>query len=138
MVQNNFTTLVAVTTAAVLGLWGAIDLFDALKQNPQRDRYRIEETAARYALAAAALPPEAKVIGYLSDSAYEEVRGQAMFFSAQYQLAPSFISTKPDRDWVLGNFAQPGDWAALGAPHGLRLERDLGNGLVLYRRAAAR
>ena len=139
MAPSKWTTLAAVGVAAALGLWGAMDLFAALKQNTQRDPYRIEETIARYLTAAAALPREARVIGYLSDSPYELPRGQVMFFTAQYALAPRLVAAKADGlEWVLGNFAQPGDWSALGTPHGLRVERDLGNGLVLYRRAAAR
>ena len=134
--QSNTLTLAAVGAAALLGLWGALDLQLALKQNPQRDRYRLEELTARYAPAAAALPKEAKVIGYLSDSPFEQPRGQVMFFSAQYALAPRLLGAKPDQAWVLGNFAQAGDWGAFGAPHGLQVERDLGNGLVLYRKAA--
>ncbi len=121
----------SVFLAAAIGLWGALDLFEALKRNPQRDQYRVEEMLARYEPAAAALPADVKVIGYVSDQPYEQVRGQVMFFSAQYALAPRLISAKPDQEWVLGNYAQPG----AGAPAGFRLERDLGNGLALYRRA---
>lgn len=135
---NNATTIGAIIAAAVLGLWGSIGLFEALKRNPQTDQYRIEEMTARYAPVAAALPNEVKVIGYLSDSPYEQPRGQVLFFTAQYALAPRVISAKPDQVWVLGNFAQPSDWSALGAPHGLQVERDLGNGLVLYKRQAPR
>lgn len=126
--------------AAALGLWGSLDFYRVLKQNPQRDQYRIEEMEARYQPVEAALPPgdAAKVIGYLSDSPYEQPRGQLLFFTAQYALAPRLVSSKPDQEWVLGNFAQPGDWAALGAPHGLRVERDLGSGLVLYRKGGAK
>ena len=137
MAASNGMALAAVGAAAVLGLWGALDLQQALKRNPQRDQYRIEETQARYLGAAAALPKDVHVLGYLSDSPYEQARGQVMFFSAQYALAPRLVSAKPDQEWVLGNFAQQGDWTALGAPHGLRVERDLGSGVVLYRKAAA-
>lgn len=126
---------VATWAAALLALWGALDLYQALKQQPRRDEYRMEEMSARYAPVAAALPDDVRVLGYLSDSPYEQARGQVMFLSGRYWLAPRLLTVAPDQAWVLGNFAQPGDWAALGAPHGLRVERDLGSGLVLYRRA---
>lgn len=137
MPPSNTKTLASVFAAAALGLWGALDFYRALNQNPQGDQYRTAEMEARYAPAKSVLQSAgdaAKVIGYLSDSPYEQPRGQVLFFTAQYALAPRLVSTKPDQEWVLGNFAQPGDWAAAGAPHGLRVEKDLGNGLVLYRK----
>jgi hypothetical protein len=130
--------LAAIGAAALLGLWGALDILTALKKNPQRDQYRIEEMSARYLPLAAALSNGVKVIGYLSDSPLDQPRGQVMFFSAQYALAPRLLSSKPDREWVLGNFAQQADWNAAGAAQGLVVERDLGNGLVLFRKAPRR
>lgn len=125
MVRN-----ISIFAAALLGLWGALDLFEALRQNPQRDPYRVEEMLARYEPVAAALPASVKVIGYISDLPYGGVQGQVLFFTAQYALAPRLISTKPDQEWVLGNYAQPAP-----VPEGFRVEHDLGNGLILYRRS---
>ena len=45
-------------SAALLGLWGVLDLFDALKRNPQWDQYRIEETLARISALGGGAPGE--------------------------------------------------------------------------------
>jgi len=37
-------------------------------------------------------------------------------------------------EWALGNFARPGNFAERGAQAGYRVVRDLGNGVVIYRR----
>ena len=57
------------------------------------------------------------MIGYVSDLIYEQVRGQVLFFAAQYALARVFA--KRDQEWVPGNHAQPG----AGCPTG-SVERD--------------
>jgi hypothetical protein len=105
---------ISVFLAALLGLWGALDLFEALKRNPQRDQYRMEEMLARYEPVSAALPANVKVIGYVSDLPYGEVRRQVLFFAAQYALAPRLISAKPDQEWVLGIMRSPGSVCQAG------------------------
>jgi hypothetical protein len=58
----------------------------------------------------------------------------AMFNSARYALAPRLLVEGTDRDWVLGNFAKPADYAALARERGLTVVQDFGNGVVLFGR----
>jgi hypothetical protein len=36
--------------------------------------------------------------------------------------------------FVIGSFGKPADFAGIGCTHGLRLERDFGDGRVVYQR----
>jgi hypothetical protein len=54
------------------------------------------------------------------------------YLLAQYALAPVVLSESTEPELVIGNF-EPG--AVLPARPGLRVLRDFGNGLVLFRRA---
>jgi hypothetical protein len=54
------------------------------------------------------------------------------YLLAQYSLAPLLLIENTDPEFVVGNF-DPG--AAHPAPAGLRVVRDFGDGLVLFRRS---
>ena len=127
----------AVLIAAVLALAGAFQYWDAETtfQHQSSDPYRIADQGVRLADFRAAVPPNA-VLGYLADVPFEDTLGQSMYFAAQYQLAPRVLERTESADLVLGNFTRPADFAALGRAHGLRLERDFDNGVVLFRREA--
>ena len=77
---------------------------------------------------------ENAVLGYVSDAEPRNANGVAIFTAAQYALAPRLLEVGTEREWVLGNFAKPVDFQAVGARYSLHLERDFGNGVVLYRR----
>jgi hypothetical protein len=101
-----------------------------------QDPYLINAQPARLGEAARLLPDKA-VIGYLSDLSLADTPGQAAYFGAAYALAPRLVTRDPDSpQWVLGNFSRPQDFAAAGAAHHLVLVRDLGNGVVVFRRSA--
>ena len=82
--------------------------------------------------------PAGAILGYLTDVPAEDNLAATMFFSAQYALAPRLLQKGDSFDAALGDFTRPGDFAALGRQHGLRLERDFGNGVALFRREAHR
>jgi hypothetical protein len=54
------------------------------------------------------------------------------YLLAQYALAPVVLIESTEPDFVVGNFV-PG--RAPSTPAGFRIERDFGNGLVLFRRS---
>jgi hypothetical protein len=86
---------------------------------------------------AARLLPEKSVVGYLSDLPLSDTPGQAAYFGVASFLAPRLVVRDPDNPaWVIGNFSRPQDYAAAGAVHRLEFVRDLGNGVVLFRRGA--
>jgi hypothetical protein len=74
------------------------------------------------------------ILGYLTDIPTEDILATSMFLAAQYELAPRILQKSDAFDAVLGNFTRPADFASLGRQHGLRLDRDFGNGVVLFRR----
>jgi hypothetical protein len=123
--------IAATALYAVLSHYGAVR--DANRQNP--DPYMVSDQLARFAAVRASLPPEATLC-YLSDIPFEETRGSAMFFGAQYALAPFplRLSLQPDHcRLVLGNFSQPVDFVEMQTRHRLSFVHDFGTGVVLFR-----
>ena len=123
--------------AAALSLWGSVQYWDAetAYQRQSPDPYGLAGQAARLADFQAAVPADA-ILGYLTDVPPEDPRASSMFFAAQFALAPRILRQTDAADLVLGNFTRPGDFAAAGRQHGLQLQRDFGNGIVLFRREA--
>ncbi len=123
--------------AAALSWWGAFAFRDAEASYQARsaDPYRIADQGARLANVRAALPPNA-VIGYISDIPADNPLSGPVFTVTAYQLAPRIIQMGDSYAVVLGNFTKPADFASVGRQHGLRVERDFGNGVVLFRREA--
>jgi hypothetical protein len=136
---NSSTALVtaAVMLAAALSLAGSVQYWNAESdyQHQSPDPYRIADQATRLADFRTAVPPDA-ILGYLTDVPADNTLNASMFFAAQYQLAPRLLQKDQSHDLVLGNFARPADFASLGQQHGLRIERDFGNGILLFRKEA--
>jgi hypothetical protein len=122
---------------ALLSLVSALDYYRQVTQNAvTEDPFRIAEQQERFRGVAAAIPPES-LVGYLSDLPETEARGGLMFVGAQYALAPALVvplDRTPKAEWVLGNFSQPVAYGEIGRQHGLKIARDFGFGVVLYRR----
>ena len=127
----------AVAVAALLSLWGSFEYsgLESAYQQQFRDPYQIAAQFSRLDSVQSVIPEKA-ILGYLTDAVPGSVVGDAMFNGAQYVLAPRVLQRGAAFDLVLGNFTKPGDFAALGRAQGLRLERDFGNGVVLFRREA--
>jgi len=120
--------------AAVLSLWGVIEYYGFERDFHQhRDPYKIVAQFVRFEGLRAAVPGDA-VLGYVSGEEPGSELAQAMFNAAQYNLAPRLLQKDKALDWTVGNFARPVDFAAVGRQYGLRVERDLGNGVILYRK----
>jgi hypothetical protein len=121
--------------AVLLGIAGALQSYRAESdyQEAHRDRYLISAQSPTFAPLVAMVPVDAEV-GYLTDAQPGSDADASLFLSAQYLMAPRILARDTAHDWVLGNFGKPADFAAAGAARGLRLERDFGDGLVLFRR----
>ena len=128
-----------VAAAVALSMWGVIEYFgfEAAWQKQSRDPYQIAAQSSRLAGAAAAVPDSA-VLGYTTDLEPGSVAALAMFNAAQYALTPRLILQNAAQPRVLGNFARPADYAAIGRRYGLLLERDFQNGVVLFRKDPAK
>jgi len=135
--RSSALTTAAILLTAALAVIGAVQYWDAEStyQRQSPDPYRVADQATRLAGIRDAVPANA-VLGYLTDLPTEDTPATAMFFAAQYQLAPRLLQKDQSHELVLGNFTRPADFAALGRQHGLRLERDFGNGVVLFRKEA--
>jgi hypothetical protein len=127
----------AVTLAALLSLWGSFEYsgLESAYQQQFRDPYQVAAQFPRFESVQSAIPEKA-ILGYLTDAVPGSVVGDAMFNGAQFVLAPRVLQKSTALDLVLGNFTKPADFAALGHSQGLRLERDFGNGVVLFRKEA--
>lgn len=127
----------AVIASAALAVLGAIQYWGAETafQRDSRDVYKIADQTARLGGFRAAVPADA-ILGYVTDVPSESTVGSTMFFAAQYALAPRLLQKTDTLDLVLGNFTKPDDYGTVGKQHGLRIVRDFGNGIVLFRREA--
>lgn len=121
--------------ACLVCLWGALEYSAAESeyQHQNHDPYLVADQATRFAAFESSVPRNA-ILGYLSDAAAGSVADSTLFTSAAYTLAPRLVERGVDREYVLGNFTRPADFAALGRSHGLRMQQDFGNGVVLFRK----
>ncbi|HVO98993.1 MAG TPA: hypothetical protein VMT15_13040 [Bryobacteraceae bacterium] len=124
-----------VTLAALVSLLGLTEYarFESAYQRQNADPYKVTAQFSRFADVRAAVPATA-TLGYLSDQPLGGTAGDALFNSAQYVLAPRLLQKDAAENLVLGNFTRQADFAAVGAQSGLHIERNFGNGVVLFRR----
>jgi hypothetical protein len=103
------------------------------------DTYGIQPAITRFAALQDKLPRDQQ-IGYLTD--LEDATQKAtVLLSAQYALAPRLLipaAENQPREWAVGNFHKPQDFAAAGARYGYDLVEHAGNGVVLYRKRSAK
>lgn len=129
------TVAIGVAAAALLSLLGSLSFYssESAYQQQYRDPYLIGAQFERFDALRQSVPQDA-TLGYLTDTPLDSVLSVTMFDSAQYVMAPRILVRDPSQFLVLGNFTRPADFRAAGRQHGLRLERDFGNGVVLFRR----
>ena len=121
--------LIGVGAVLVLSLLACLDYYQAVEEfnRSYQDPYLIEEQAQRFREVKAMLPAES-VVGYVSDAPAESVRGAAMFFGAQYALAPRLLDphkTHANESWVVANFSQPVELGQIEKENRIRLFKDL-------------
>jgi hypothetical protein len=133
-VRYSSAAIVGVAISTIICLCGAFLLY-GFESDPQQqqDPYLISEQFTRLGPVLSKVPRDA-VLGYLSDAQTRSVLDSALMGGAQYVLAPRLIERGAAHDWILGNFTQPANFAAVAQNFGLRLEQDFGNGVVLFRR----
>ena len=126
--------MAGLAAVAVLCLWGTFQTyaFEKAYQQQNSDPYLIGAQFDRLAPVAAVVP-ENVTLGYLTDVPQGNVTESAMIIGAQYVLAPRLVVRGAGREWVLGNFTRRADFEAFGRSRGLQLQRDFGNGVVLFR-----
>jgi hypothetical protein len=132
--------LIGVAAAAVFGLIGAAGTYDTLTTRGRefQDYYRIEAQHRRFAGVRGTLPPEG-IVGYLSDLPVGSDEWQVNFFGVQYALAPRLLAEESDghkTDWVVGNFLKKPVLPEIEKAHNLKLVKEFGLGVYLFRRAS--
>jgi len=132
-VEYPLATKAGVFVATVLALWGVLEYFgfEGSYQEQNRDPFQITAQSARLEGFRKAVAADA-VLGYLTDAAPGSEVSDSMFMAAQYTLAPRLLDRKTNYQQVLGNFTRPADFAEIGRQYGLSIQRDFGNGVVLY------
>jgi hypothetical protein len=126
--------------AAVLAVLGALHSWRVAGEfgRQQPDRYGVSAAIQRFSAVRERLPERARV-AYISDVPVEDRGGAIVFLGVSYALAPRVVAPVarlPEAEWAIGNFARPGDFAAMGAAAGYAMLADLGNGVVLYRKTS--
>ena len=126
--------VVALAVAGALNFYCTIDeknffhipsINDILNAGPKRFRGVI-----------AMLPAEA-VVGYISDIPNSSPESNLWILGARYALAPRLIvrhTNAQKEDWVLGNFFKPMDLVQIERENHLKLVRDFGSGVLVFRR----
>jgi hypothetical protein len=134
----SFKATAAVLAIAALTFYGALDNYRLVSQDSRAfdDPYKMNLAAARYQPVEAAAPPGVP-LGYISDMTFDTPTGLSAFNGARYALAPRLVvhpSAKITPEYWIGNFSRQLDYKALGEPYDLELIKDLGQGVVLYRK----
>ena len=123
---------------AALALLASLNSYQISQDMAARypDPYGVAAAEQRFAGALEILPGATR-LGYISDLPFSDNAGVSAFLAAQYAVAPRALLPLEGSgaEWVVGNFGRAADFAALGARSGLRLVRDFGNGVVVYRRS---
>jgi len=116
----------------------SLDFFEVTKalyeQSP--DPWGVGQQEERFAAVRADLGAPS-LVGYYSDVRFEQKGGQAVFFSALYTMAPHLLVADPSDpkvELVIGNFHQRPDLGELERKRGLKLVKDYGRGVMLFRR----
>ena len=81
----------------------------------------------------------ARTAGYISDQSADVQLGEVMYLRTRYGVAPCLVteqSVNPQR-LVLGNFSRPVDLARFANEHGLKVVRDFGGGVVLFKKGSS-
>ena len=140
--------LPSVVVAGAVGAVALLALFSSLTQyrllvslnDGDPDPYRIAYQKPRFAAAVAEIPVGA-VVGYVSDLDPKSVAGMVAYYGAQYGIAPRLLVPYTDehaKGFVIGNFSTAPktteQTARLTGDGALQLVRDLGSGVVLFRK----
>jgi hypothetical protein len=139
--RSSPATAIGVGAAALLSLFAAMEYYRSTtvynKQYP--DPYRIGFQQERFREAAEMIP-EDSVIGYISNEAFETVRGSAGYFGAQWALTPRIVvphTSQYATDLVLGNFSAAVETAEITSriesSENMHVVRVLQSGVVLFR-----
>jgi hypothetical protein len=135
-----FRVIAGVLIAALIALAASLETAQFVRQynREYKDPYQIKKQDARFQGLKAILPPD-PVLGYVSDKQQSDPQGAAMFFGAQYALAPRILVREPgprQNQYVIGNFTRLSDFSEVARLLGMKLKADLGDGVVLFEREA--
>jgi len=122
----------ALSFSAVLAHWNSHA--EAARLNP--DPWAIARQVERFAALRADLQ-KPSALAYLTDLPPEDERSTVLYFGTAYALAPHLVTDARGADsleLVVGSFLRRPDLAALERERGLKLVKDYGRGVMLFRR----
>jgi hypothetical protein len=130
--------LIGAGAAAALALFACLIFYQyaAAYNRSNRDSFQISLETESLRPVDALIPRDATV-GFLSDLPFEDTHGAALFFGAQYALAPRLLvdaSSPLQPKWVVGVFSQTFDPDRIAATHRLRVFRVVGPGVAVFQR----
>ena len=140
--RSPLVVLPAVGAVALLCLFAALEYYRATKLINKRspDPYRVGYQERHFREAAGMLPVDA-VVGYISNVESDSIPGAAAFFGAQWVLAPRIVVPHDNpraTEFVVGNFSADVETADFTSKivrdTGMRVVRDFGSGVVLFRK----
>jgi hypothetical protein len=137
--QASLCVVGALALAGAFHFWKTIDQENRYLQDPLMT-YQIGIQENRFRGVAAMVPAET-VVAYLSDlppqrAAHWPVNSEFIFTAVRYALAPRLLipyEKGQRQDWVLGDFSNPADAARIERENGLKLIKDFGSGVMLFR-----
>lgn len=136
--RSSIPVLLGAIAVAVLSFFSVTDYwrFTTAYNEKNPDAYRIGFQAPRFRAVAAEVPPNA-VLGYISNLDFNDLKGSTAFFGAQYALTPRILvpwGSEHATGLVLGNFSAEIDPESYAVSHGMRLVRNFGAGVFLFRK----
>jgi len=110
------------------------DRAGAARENP--DPWAIARQVERFAALRADLA-KPTVLAYFTDVPPEDERSPVLYFGTAYAMAPHLVTDAKGAaslELVVGSFLRRPNLAALEQEHGLKLLKDYGQGVMLFRR----
>jgi hypothetical protein len=130
----------ALSLASSINYYHTVDRRNRYNQDPVQT-YMIGVEEQRFRDVIAMVPPDS-VVGYITDAparhdAHWPTNGEFLLAAVRYALAPRLVipyeaAKKPD--WVVGQFSKPVDLEQIESTNRLKLIKDLGWGVVVFRR----
>jgi len=129
-------TSLVLLAACIAGFHGVLEARDHLRSN---DVVNVIETERRFRDARRILPPRGEV-GYLGDAPvtdeFEDWYSLRRFVQVQYALVPLTVVPDVKRDWIVTNY-EDGNREGVSPGPEYELVRDLGEGVLIFRRAVS-
>ncbi len=132
MSGHRFAVLALITVSLASSLWVLLDVIAAYSFARSSAAFGVPAFQDRFEALHKSMPPRS-VLGYVSDNPANNTQSQAEFYLTQYVLAPAIIKATTDEHFVVANFHNNTPDQAMLRAKFLKLDRDFGNDVFIYR-----